>query len=768
MKFKPVAILCLVIALGLPSSGRAQWRLNGVPVVALANGQNGAQMVGDGNGGAYIVWQDYRNPANLGDIYLQRIDSRGEPLWAEGGIVVAGGTSLQKWPCVCRDSYGNAAVAYIDGSDVRVQRVNGSGSLIWGVGGVVVYESAVSPWAPRIVAGSAGSSIIGWLDERSGAPDIYTQRVTAMGALSWNAHGVVICDAANDQGEMQMIADGSGGAIFTWEDNRVLTNLPIYAQKINSSGTIQWTAHSLRLSTADTWMYLPKIISDGAGGAIVVWYDERNGTDDNIYAQRVLSAGTLAWASTGLAVCSSTGEQTRPDLTTDGAGGAIFTWADARTTPPYTDIYAQRFNSSGVAQWTANGLSVSDPAESQNYPVIASDGVGGAIVAWFDQLFSNAGDIRAQRINAAGAPQWLMQGENVCTALLVQTGLQIVSDGAEGAIMSWADYRTEANGVDVYAQRMEKHGYWGYPCPLNPAGADVPHDQGGTVLLTWDASYLDAYPEELVTRYVIWRSTDGTAYSPIDSIDAYYLESYQYAAATTADSSESGPATHYFKIRANTIMSTYWWESKVITCHSVDNLSPAPPTALAAEQMHEPGGLKLTWAANAEPDVAHYAVYRGASAGFTPGEENIIASPAGASYIDGEWRWDSGYFYKVSAIDINGNESGFALLAPDNVTGNETPDAPLATYLDQNFPNPFNPATRIEFGLKAPANVSLRIYDAAGRVVRVLAEDARLAGTYAELWDGKDNGGRAVASGIYFYRLDAGTFTQTRKMVLLK
>jgi hypothetical protein len=768
MIFKPVAILCLVIALGLPSPGRAQWRPDGVPVAALANAQNAVQMVGDGSGGAYLVWQDNRTPANAGDIYMQRINSRGEPLWAEGGIAVASGTAIQKWPSICRDSYGYAAVAYIEGSDVRLQRVSQYGDLVWGAGGVVVYASAIYPGAPSVVAGSAGSSIIGWIDERSGDPNVYAQRVTALGAISWNAHGVVICNAANDQGEMQMIADGAYGAIFTWEDNRDLANLPIYAQKINSTGTVQWLANGVRLSTTDTWMYLPKIVSDGAGGAIVVWYDMRNGADNDIYAQRILSAGTRAWVSAGLPVCASPGEQTNPDITTDGSGGALVAWADARTNPPYTDIYAQRLNSSGAPQWGVNGLSVSDPAGSQRQPVIVSDGVGGAIVAWTDQLYGTAYDIRAQRIDGAGAPQWLMQGENVCTAPLNQSGLQIISDGDEGAIMSWGDDRTAANGTDVYAQRMEKWGYWGYPCPLNPAGADVPHDQGRTVLLTWDASYLDAYPEEFVTRYVIWRSTDGTTYAPIDSIDAYYLDAYQFAAPTTADSGSLGEAPHWFKIRANTFASPYWWESKIVRCYSVDNLSPAPPIALAAERMHDPGGLKLTWAANAEPDVAHYAVYRGASGDFAPGAGNLVASPAEASYFDGEWRWDSGYYYKVSAIDANGNESGYALLAPDNLTGDETPDAPLATYLAQNFPNPFNPATRIEFGLKAPANVSLRIYDAAGRVVRVLAEGGRPAGTYAELWDGRDNGGRAVASGIYFYRLDAGTFTRTHKMVLLK
>jgi flagellar hook assembly protein FlgD len=85
-----------------------------------------------------------------------------------------------------------------------------------------------------------------------------------------------------------------------------------------------------------------------------------------------------------------------------------------------------------------------------------------------------------------------------------------------------------------------------------------------------------------------------------------------------------------------------------------------------------------------------------------------------------------------------------------------------------NYSNPFNPTTRITFGLKEPAAVSLRIYDAAGRLVRVLVAGSLPGGTYAELWDGTDSHGASVASGIYFYRLDAGSFTQTRKMVLLK
>jgi len=102
------------------------------------------------------------------------------------------------------------------------------------------------------------------------------------------------------------------------------------------------------------------------------------------------------------------------------------------------------------------------------------------------------------------------------------------------------------------------------------------------------------------------------------------------------------------------------------------------------------------------------------------------------------------------------------------ITGVEDPRTPQPAFLAQNYPNPFNPATRIPFGLREPASVSLRIYDATGRLVRVLVEGDRAAGTYGELWDGRNGGGDSAASGIYFYRLIAGIFSETRKMILMK
>jgi hypothetical protein len=87
--------------------------------------------------------------------------------------------------------------------------------------------------------------------------------------------------------------------------------------------------------------------------------------------------------------------------------------------------------------------------------------------------------------------------------------------------------------------------------------------------------------------------------------------------------------------------------------------------------------------------------------------------------------------------------------------------------LNQNYPNPFNPSTQITYSIAKAGNVSLKVYDVIGREVATLVNGQQAAGTYDVSFNAA-NGGRSLASGVYFYRLEAGTFTATHKMMLLK
>ncbi len=139
-------------------------------------------------------------------------------------------------------------------------------------------------------------------------------------------------------------------------------------------------------------------------------------------------------------------------------------------------------------------------------------------------------------------------------------------------------------------------------------------------------------------------------------------------------------------------------------------------------------------------------------------------------------------FVYAIAIDGSGNKwfatsGGVAYLGvptsvPDEPVQNNIPNS---FELFQNYPNPFNPNTTIPFTVygsqlivHSPIHTTLKIYNIRGQLVRTLVDDERLLGYYQVFWDGKDNSGKEVASGIYFYQLKTRDYSDTRKMILLR
>jgi hypothetical protein len=298
--------------------------------------------------------------------------------------------------------------------------------------------------------------------------------VNAAGVPQWIAP---LCTAAGAQTSPAIASDGAGGAIVTWNDARSGPVNDIYAQRVNAAGVPQWTIDGVALCTAAGGQHDPTIVADGAGGAIVTWYDGRNGVDMDIYAQRVSAAGVPQWTADGVALCTATGGQYAPTIVTDGAGGAVLTWSDNRNGTDL-DIYAQRVSAAGVPQWTADGVALCTAANGQGNPTIVADGTGGAIVTWSDERSVSGvdatNDIYAQRVSASGVPQWTADGVAVCTAAGLQSDPAIVSDGGSGAIVAWHDHRSGTT-FDVYAQNVNADGTLGSPGLSVPATTVAAH-----------------------------------------------------------------------------------------------------------------------------------------------------------------------------------------------------------------------------------------------------------------------------------------------------
>jgi hypothetical protein len=301
----------------------------------------------------------------------------------------------------------------------------------------------------QITSDGAGGAIVVWADEGAqNGSNIWAQRVDANGNVRWRTNGIPISIAYSFQNAPQIVSDGAGGAILAWYDSRN-SAAHIYAQRINAQGRLLWPLTGVRVDSGGVADYfsLPKLVPDGTGGAIVVY-----GVTGHLYAQRLGADGTLLWAREGVRVCAVTSLQDGGLAAPDGDGGVVVAWEDDRANDGYLDLYAQHISSAGELLWPTDGVLVS-PTLFHGTPssnAILSDRAGGAFVVWPD--YDPIG-IWAQHINADGSLAWERRVQLTDKAA-VATYLDVVADAAGGVIVAWETDQTFA----VSAQRVSRSG----------------------------------------------------------------------------------------------------------------------------------------------------------------------------------------------------------------------------------------------------------------------------------------------------------------------
>lgn len=344
-----------------------------------------------------------------------------------------------------------------------------------------------------------------------------------------------------------------------------------------------------------------------------------------------------------------------------------------------------------------------------------------------------------------------------------------------------------------------------YEFPVIESVPDVPGDQGGVVRVNFIRSGHDfAKPSDVIASYNVLRRVDtpqlkaeltgiapgirdglsvrelgdrrfvvgavspdkaglsGGTWEIMGSFNALQQDRYIFPTVTLADSGATVPYA-VFCITAHTTDPLVWYASQPDSGYSVDNLAPGIPAGITAAYAAD--AVELDWEDAPEPDFRFFRVYRGTDPGFVPGPVNLVQEIAASAWTDPAiTTW--GYHYKITAVDHNGNEGEPGAPADVSGTGNGVP--PAATALGEAVPNPFNPSTTLSFAMATPGHARLRVYDTAGRLVATLVDGLHPAGNHVVVWDGRDAAGRVVASGVYLYRLEAGAFRSTRKMVLMK
>jgi len=195
----------------------------------------------------------------------------------------------------------------------------------------------------------------------------------------------------------------------------------------------------------------------------------------------------------------------------------------------------------------------------------------------------------------------------------------------------------------------------------------------------------------------------------------------------------------------------------ILDCRRVDVMLQAFSASAFSDE------VRLTWEVSDEVGIDSYRIYR-ASSGEGRGAVYASIEAAGRTsyqYVDRGVIAGEVYMYTLSAVEGDGTEK---VLGDRKVTVG----VPSVLYLGQNYPNPFNPSTEIELRLPRAGEVELNVYDLSGRLVARIYSGRETAGVKRYEWDGKDERGNEVPSGVYFYRLRVGKRVLNRKMVLVR
>ncbi len=637
-----------------PGELKAGWIEDGVALCPYPSDQWYAYLTPDAAGGAIITWWEYRTESNSSDIFCQRINRDGNILWAQDGVSICIAPGAQADPQISADGSGGAIISWRDKRsgtfDIYAQRIDADGHFQWATNGVSVSAERYGQYGPSIVADGNDNFFIAWRDDRSGVGQIYCQKLGGNGNAQWATNGMAVCPTAWWQDRHTALPDGAGGAIIVWEDERYsIMNSFVYAQCIDGNGNKLWAASGVPITLSTGFKWQLRCIEDECGGAFVSWSSGSSGGYVNIFAQRIDSTGAI-WSMGDVPVCVAMQDQVGPSLTLDGAGNAILAWMDKRD--GRDDIYAQKVQSNGVPAWTSNGIMIKmgPPATGFKWsaPQIVSDNAGGAIITWQEGLgTATSWDIVAQRVDPDGNLLWPDTAVVVCGAIDGQYYPQMIPNGEGGAIITWRDMRQDTIGA-VYVMRVTANG----ETVATLLQSFAARAQGRSIVIEWRLAEVDAD-----ARFIVLRAAKGGIYE------------------------ELGAAG----LRRDGLSFSFHDE----TCRP---------------------GIAYRYRVDIE----------------TVGERRIL--------------------FESEAISLPALELSLA----------------------QNYPNPFNPSTMIQYQLPEKVRVKLEIYNTAGRKVACVVDGEQKAGSHSVRWEGEDAAGVAVSSGVYFSRLTAGKETISRKLVLLR
>ncbi|MBI5267881.1 MAG: T9SS type A sorting domain-containing protein [candidate division Zixibacteria bacterium] len=736
MAFVPAGSTIWAADISVSDIGAASEQLR--PRVAVSPGQ-----------GFLVVWEDKRS--GTGDVFMQRFDLAGWKLGLNLRVNDDSGTIVQTAPSVAADGFGKYTAVWQD------------------------YRNGSYPFRPNI----------------------YSQQFDSTGTTIGTNRRITVEPPDSLRSAPDLALAPWGGGLVVWQDYRN-RNWDIYAQRIASDGSLIGKNILINDDLNLAQQHAPKISASPDGWFVVVWYDSRWANDD-IFVQRLDSAGGKIGRNIKVNSDAGSARQAFPDVAADGAGNFTVVWTDWRngSYPNNPDIYARKFDTLMNALYVDVRVNKDGSTRSQRDPSIAADRLGNVGIVWSDSGATSF-DIVGQMIDVEGNVREQNFRANSSTDS-AQVQPDIALDG-RNRFVTWADKR--GANWDIYASVAKYNSPSLVPSPATLAfsaekGEPLPAPKTLAIThagynrlsfrLTSSVSWLNVTPDTGTTTDTVLVAVTDTSLAA-----GTYSGAITLVDLTNHDSSVVVPVTFDYRqqppdtLRLGSVQAGVGSIASVTLAMYADDsvLGVVMPLSfdtaiIRVDSFVSSDSLPLNLADTVLIDsTGRVAVVLSfdtlaplPNGRYRLGSLWITALAQGMTTLD-TTRFDTLVCLVRTAsgkLRIPVVQTGDVTV--DQATGveDQSPDPlPSDFALAQNYPNPFNGETVIGYDLPRPGRVRLEVFNLLGQRVAIIKDRVEPAGRHVGVWDGKARSGGDLPSGVYFYRLQVGPAAIVRKMTLIK
>lgn len=544
-----------------------------------------------------------------------------------------------------------------------------------------------------------------------------------------------VCDTTGEQSVTKLALCPDGTTYYAWFDNRG-GSYAVYLQRLDVNGNLMFPSGGILVSSQPQNSSLVDwdMIADNNNNVILTFTDIRNGGAINPFAYMISPAGAHMWGANGVTLSDSVNSfQPNPKVVQTTDGNYVFFW---RIGSSPQKLALQKLNSAGVKQWgTGPIIWTSGTAENYDWPAMIPSDNGSVIVMFsgYTGSFISPSNYRiySQKVSSTGTRVWNGTQDTVYSLGRVSGFYtpRLFSDGNSGAIYCWQDDRNAINRSNCYVQRKNSAGAVQFPLNGSAVSGNTANNRfaphaaymsvtGETVAIFQEANSGQTqwgfYAQKFSANGSALWGSDGIAYQPLgtNQVTAYTVLARDTNAIISFHQSigSGNSETKVFRVGKS---GGYVWPGNILTASSI-----ASPKIRISSVIYASNGMTVI------------------------------------SWQDG--RNDGGGVYAQN-VQFDGT---FGPLVGITTIGSEIPQK---FELLQNFPNPFNPATKIRYKIPEAVNVKLEVYNTLGVKVAMPVNEKQNAGTYEVSFDAS-----GLPSGAYFYKLEAGEVSRTNKMMLIK